>query len=454
MPATRSSEEKHVAFMAFPFASHALVGLSLLRKLAIAAPNVHFSFLNTAKSTHSLLSKSTADDVPHNIKFYLVADGVPENHVFTGKPLEPENLFLKATPENLKKGVEMAVAETGKRITCLLSDAFLSNSAAKIADDLSVPWIPAWYTFPCCLSAHIYTDLVRQRCGRSGTVDFIPGLPAMSVADLPREVPVPESEEESPFSRTLSQIGPVLPRATAVVMGFFEELNSPLLNHDLKSKLKNVLHVGFLSLSLPAPPLQPSSSDLTGCLSWLDSKKSGSVAYVGFGTLASLPPKELIAVAEALQTSGVPFLWSLNEKSKELLPKGFLEKTKMHGKVVPWTPQTQVLAHASVGVFVTHCGSNSICESIANGIPLICRPFFGDHYMIGRMIEEWGIGVRVEGGVITKNGLLKSLELVLRDEQGKVMRERAEALKEVVLKAVESAKQEFNCLVDLISSVS
>jgi anthocyanidin 3-O-glucosyltransferase len=53
-------------------------------------------------------------------------------------------------------------------------------------------------------------------------------------------------------------------------MGFFEELNSPPLNHDLKSKLQKVLHVGFLSISLPAPPLQPSSSDLTGCLSWLD----------------------------------------------------------------------------------------------------------------------------------------------------------------------------------------
>jgi anthocyanidin 3-O-glucosyltransferase len=181
-------------------------------------------------------------------------------------------------------------------------------------------------------------------------------------------------------------------------------------------------------------------------------KKSGSVAYVGFGTLASLPREELIAVAEALQTTGVPFLWSLNDKSKEFLPKGFLEKTKTHGKVVPWTPQTQVLAHASIGVFVTHCGANSICESIANGIPLICRPFFGDHYMVGRMIKEWGIGVGVEGGVITKNRLVKSLELVLGEEQGKVMREKAEALKEVVLKGVDSAKKDLNSLADLISA--
>ena len=155
-------------------------------------------------------------------------------------------------------------------------------------------------------------------------------------------------------------------------------------------------------------------------------RKNGSVAYVGFGTLASLPHEELIAAAEALQTSGVPFLWSLNEKSKELLPKGFLEKTRTHGKVVAWTPQAQVLAHASVGVFVTHSGANSVYESIANGVPLICRPFFGDQHMIGRVIEEWGIGVGVEGGVITKNRLVKSLELVLGHEHGKVMRPEGE----------------------------
>jgi len=278
MSATKGSEEqKHVAFLAFPFGSHPLTRLSLLRKLARAAPNVRFSFLNTAKSTRSLLSKSTADDdVPHNIKFFQVADGVPEpeGHVHAKNPVEAINLFLKATPDNLRKGIDMAVAETGQRITCLLCDAFLSTSAMEIAEDLNVPWIPIWSSLPWCLSAHVYTDIIRERCvgSETTTVDFIPGLSAMRVADLPAEVLLREDEEESLFSRALSQMGSALPRATAVVMGFFEELNSPPLNHDLKSKFQNVFNVGFLTLSLPAPPLPPSSSDLTGCLSWLDGK--------------------------------------------------------------------------------------------------------------------------------------------------------------------------------------
>jgi anthocyanidin 3-O-glucosyltransferase len=274
----------------------------------------------------------------------------------------------------------------------------------------------------------------------------------MRIADLPKEVLIPAGEEESLLSRRLSQMGSALPRATAIIMGSFEELNPPPLNHDLKSKFKNVLYVGFLSISVPAPPLPPSTSDLTGCLSWLDRQKSRSVAYVGFGTVASLPQDELTAIAEALQTSGTPFLWSLSDNSKELLPKGFLEETKMHGKVVPWTPQSQVLAHASVGVFVTHCGANSVYESIVNGVPLICRPFLGDNHMTGRMIEDgWRIGVKVEGGVITKNWLVKSLALVLGDEQGMAMREKVEVLKKVVLEAAGRATTEFNSLVELIS---
>jgi anthocyanidin 3-O-glucosyltransferase len=278
-----SDEEKHVALLAFPFGSHPFSSLSLLRKLATAAPNILFSFLNTPNSSHSILSKAKSDDVvPHNIKFHDVADGVPEGYVLTGNPIEPLNLFLNAMPENLRKGIDMAAAKAGKKITCLLSDAFYT-CAAGIAEEMNVPWIPIWSPLPCSLSAHVYTDLIRQRCGkgRSGKLDFIPGLSAIYVADLPEEVLSQSAGdgEESPLSRTLSQMGSALPRASAIIMGSFEELNPPPLNHDLRSKFKNVLYVGFLSISVPAPPLPPSSSDLTGCLSWLDGKVKSPFIY-------------------------------------------------------------------------------------------------------------------------------------------------------------------------------
>ncbi|RHN71708.1 putative hexosyltransferase [Medicago truncatula] len=104
----------------------------------------------------------------------------------------------------------------------------------------------------------------------------------------------------------------------------------------MRSMLQSVLYVGFLTLSIPLPPLPPSDRDETGCLSWLDKQKSKSVIYVSFGTVATPPPNELVALTEALEESGFPFLWSLKDKLKGILPDGFLERTSYCGKIVHW----------------------------------------------------------------------------------------------------------------------
>ena len=56
------------------------------------------------------------------------------------------------------------------------------------------------------------------------------------------------------------------------------------------------------------------------------------MAYVSFGTVVTPPPHEIVAVAKALEVSGFPFLWSLKKHLKDLLPKGFLERTSESGK--------------------------------------------------------------------------------------------------------------------------
>uniref|UniRef100_I1ME13 Glycosyltransferase n=1 Tax=Glycine max TaxID=3847 RepID=I1ME13_SOYBN len=417
-----SQEKKHVAVFVFPFGSHPVPLLNLVLKLAHATTNnLQFSFIGTEHSNKPLLSKP---HLPDNIKFYSVSDGVPEGHVLGNHPIERVNLFLEAGPENLQKGIDMAVAETKERVTCIIADAF-----------------------KCANNSDTNTPL-----------DFIPGLSKMRVEDLPEDVINSGSEEETLFSKTLASLGSVLPQAEEVVVNFFVELDPTSLVHDMRSKLKCFLYVGFLTLSLPLPPLPPSDTDATGCLSWLDHKKKkngGSVAYVSFGTVVTPPPHEIVAVAEALEASGFPFLWSLKEHLKDLLPRGFLERTSENGKVVAWAPQTEVLGHGSVGVFVTHCGCNSVFENMCNGVPMVCRPFFGDHGLTGRMVEDvWEIGVRVEGGVFTKDGLVKCLRLVLVEEKGKRMKENALKVKKTVLDAAGpqgKAAQDFKTLVEVVT---
>ncbi|XP_028084666.1 anthocyanidin 3-O-glucosyltransferase 7-like [Camellia sinensis] len=281
------------------------------------------------------------------------------------------------------------------------------------------------------------------------TLKFIPGLSAVSVDDLPDGIIL--GNLESPIAQMLHNMGLKLPKAAAVVLNSFEELE-PATAKDLKSKLQKVLQVGPSILSSPAP----SDSDETGCLLWLDNQKPASVAYISFGTITTPPPNEVLALAETLVSSEVPFLWSLRDHSRHLFPKGFVENTVAFGKVVSWAPQLQVLAHPSVGVFVTHCGWNSILESITGGVPMICRPFFGDQTLNSRMVQDtWRIGVRVEGGVFTKSGTTSSLELVLSQEEGKKMRENIKVLKQNAIEAVGangSSSENFKDLLEVIKA--
>ncbi|XP_058113268.1 myricetin 3-O-rhamnosyltransferase UGT77B2-like [Magnolia sinica] len=91
-------------------------------------------------------------------------------------------------------------------------------------------------------------------------------------------------------------------------------------------------------------------------LTWLDrfAHNLASIAYVGFGTVMRLTLAQVAALAEGLESSGVPFIWSL--KAREGLPAGFLEQIAGRGLIVPWAPQLMVLGHVAVGVHVTHGG--------------------------------------------------------------------------------------------------
>lgn len=451
-----SDETKHVAVIPWPFASHLITLPNLVFKLAHAAPDVVFSYIAPPQHNHEVFSKPT---IPPNVKRFEISDGVPEGHVPGKNSIEKLDFFLKSCPQNLQHGVDLAVKSTNLRVTCVLSDVFVTSSLA-LAQELKVPWIATWLCLPTSLSPFFNIHVVQQFCEKNvmesdNLVDFLPGLSQMRVSDLPYESRA-FGEMETEFSRTLRSFWKALPQAKAVVMNFYEELDSPLFVEDMRAKLQSMLYVGFLTLS-PDPPASSSPlMDPSGCLEWLDKQRSRSVAYICFGTVTVPPPPELAAIAEALEACEFPFLWTMKDDLNGILPDGFVERTSRRGKIVPWAPQMQVLAHESVGVYVAHSGMNSMMESAANGVPMICRTFFADQSMCGRMASDvWGFGVKVEGGEFTKSGLMKSLDMILVQEEGNKVRENALKMKKTlqdVAKPEGKAARDFKTLVELISS--
>ncbi|KAF8400369.1 hypothetical protein HHK36_013667 [Tetracentron sinense] len=451
-----SSTKPHVIVLAFPFGSHAAPLHTLVRKLATEARHVTFSFFNTEESNSSI-SVLESEDLD-NLKAYNVPDGVPENYVFTGRRQEAIGLFMKSTQGNYKRAIHVAIG--AKKISCVMSDGLLSFVAGEMAEEMKVPWVPFWIPASFTLYTHVHTDLIRRRIGTAidatvgredELINFLLGMSEFRIGDLQKEIV--GADLDLPVAIAAHRMVQMLPRAAAVVINSYEELN-PTITDYFKSKFQKCLNVGPFTIM----PSEPSDSDQNGCLLWLDGQKARSVAFVSFGRALSPADHEIAALAEALEASGVPFLWSLKKSLWTVLPDGFLERTEGKGKLVSWAPQVEILVHPAVGVFVTHCGWNSVVESVMGRVPMICRPIFADHNLNARMVTDvWRIGVRLEGRVFTRDGTLRALDLIFDDEKArKKMREKMGVIKEMMIKAIGpggSSSENFKTLLELISNL-
>nr|AAS07237.1 putative UDP-glucoronosyl and UDP-glucosyl transferase [Oryza sativa Japonica Group]ABF99428.1 Glycosyltransferase family 28 N-terminal domain containing protein, expressed [Oryza sativa Japonica Group] len=193
-----------------------------------------------------------------------------------------------------------------------------------------------------------------------------------------------------------------------------------------------------------------SSADRAETLRWLDEQPTKSVIYVALGSEAPVTAKNLQELALGLELAGVRFLWALRKPAAgtlshasaadadELLPDGFEERTRGRGVVwTGWVPQVEVLAHAAVGAFLTHCGWGSTIESLVFGHPLVMLPFVVDQGLVARAMAERGVGVEVareddDEGSFGRHDVAAAVRRVMVEDERKVFGENARKMKEAV----------------------
>ncbi|XP_074299874.1 UDP-glycosyltransferase 91D1-like [Silene latifolia] len=172
---------------------------------------------------------------------------------------------------------------------------------------------------------------------------------------------------------------------------------------------------------------------------WLDKHRERSVLYVALGSEVSPRQDQITELAFGLELSGLSFFWALRraEGSSVEIPDGFQERIQGRGLVwTKWAPQSRILAHDSVGAFLTHCGCSSVIEGVQFGRPLIMLPFVLDQVLNARILKEKQIGVEIEkaenDGSINRRSVAELVRLVVEDEAGSIYRAEVVKMSRVV----------------------
>ncbi|KAL0810812.1 hypothetical protein ABMA28_010124 [Loxostege sticticalis] len=212
-----------------------------------------------------------------------------------------------------------------------------------------------------------------------------------------------ESEEES--DQILKKVfGPDVPKLSDLrnkVDLLFLNVN-PIWEMNRPSP-PNVIYIG----GLHQKPVKELPQDLK---SYLDSSKHG-VIYISFGTNvepALLPPERIQKLINVFSKLPYDILWKWN---KDELP-GRTENIR----ISKWLPQSDLLRHPKLKLFITQGGLQSTDEAITAGVPLIGIPMLGDQWYNVEQYEYHKIGLQVDMETLTEEKLANAINTIIDNE--------------------------------------
>ncbi|KAG5616082.1 hypothetical protein H5410_015906 [Solanum commersonii] len=434
-------KKPHAVCVPFPVQGHVIPFMKLAKILH--SRGFYVTFVNT-EYNHRRLIQSQGPDFEksfQDFKFETIPEGLPpSDRDATQDPVLLCDSIRKncLTPfqDLLSKFISSPVIPP---ISCTISDGMMSF-AIKAAQEFGILDVQFWTASACGYMGYLQFDELKRRgiipfkaiCGtddsfmENGTLDtIIDGIPGMSnirLKDLPSFI-----RTTDPDDILLNYLGDEAQnslKSSAMIINTFTELEREVLEAT-EARFPNI-YVTESKLSSFRPSLWKEEFQY---LEWLDKQEQSSVIYVNYGCMTLMSDHHLKEFAWGLANRKHPFLWIVRPDivmgDSAVLPDEFLEEIKDRGLLASWCPQNQVLSHPSIGFFLTHCGWNSMIESIGSGVPLICWQFFAEQQTNCRYAcAKWGIGVEVNQDV-KREEIEAIIKDMLEGEKGKELKGKA-----------------------------
>lgn len=122
-----------------------------------------------------------------------------------------------------------------------------------------------------------------------------------------------------------------------------------------------------------------------------------------------MPRDKLEAFVESFRGLKQKVIWKYENDSIVNLPKNVM--------VRKWLPQSDILAHRNVVLFVTHGGVFGTQEGLFRGIPMLMIPFYGDQFRNSIKSVIGGYAIMLRFSEVSARNLTEKLNIILNDEQ-------------------------------------
>ncbi|XP_023760709.1 UDP-glycosyltransferase 84B1 [Lactuca sativa] len=432
----------------------------LARRLVLKGLHVTLAINDLALKNHS--------SIVGGVHLEYFSDGLPEDHDRLNGDID---IFMSSLRRFGPGNLSALIGSCGRKFSCVITMPFLPW-AADVAAELGLPCAMVW--IQACTVYQIFNCFYNRinefptENNLENMVVNLPGVPSLRAEDLPSFV-LP-ANTMSTFDSILKEVFCNIHKYKWVLGNSFMELE--------KDVIKAVNDAGLPFW--PVGPIVPAiclgeedtiDGDLKGltlfkspgesnCLEWLDKHPPASVVYISFGTLLFLSRKQIESIATGLKSSKRPFLWVVKlPENQETQKVEILEEIKEQGLIMSWSPQTAVLSHPSVGCFISHCGWNSLIETITAGVPMIACPQWTDQPTNAKLVTDvWRIGVKLKKnveGLFDGEELERCVEEVLTGSGSEEFRKNAAELKRAACEAVAdggSSDKNIELFVDGVSS--
>ncbi|CAH0598234.1 unnamed protein product [Chrysodeixis includens] len=189
-------------------------------------------------------------------------------------------------------------------------------------------------------------------------------------------------------------------------------------------ELSNNVDMLFLNINpifegiRPVPPsvvymgglhLQPSKELPTDIKKYLDLSKHG-VIYFSFGTNvapSTLPPERIAIFTKVFSKLPYDVLWKWD--------KDDLPGRSDNIRISKWLPQSDLLRHPKVKLFITQGGLQSTDEAIVAGVPLIGFPLLADQWFNVEKYVHFKIGIKLDLATVTEEKLFDAIKSTIED---------------------------------------